>query len=54
MVAELTPIRTRAEALQSDPARVDALLADGAARARVVARETMATVKDKMGLDARA
>lgn len=53
MVAELTPIRTRAEALQADPSRVDALLAEGGRKARAVARETIRTVKDKMGLDAR-
>lgn len=53
MVAELTPIRTRAEALQADPSRVDALLAEGGKKARAVAQETIGTVKDKMGLDAR-
>lgn len=54
MVAELTPIQTRAAALAAAPAEVDAMLADGAARARVVARETMAIVRDKMGLSASA
>ncbi|MEK0430658.1 MAG: hypothetical protein RL139_462 [Gemmatimonadota bacterium] len=54
MVAELTPIQTRAAALAEAPAQVDALLADGAARARVTARETMAIVRDKMGLGASA
>jgi tryptophanyl-tRNA synthetase len=53
MVAELTPIRTRAEALQANPAQVDALLAAGGKKARAVAQETIRTVKDKMGLDAR-
>lgn len=53
MVAELTPIRTRAEALQADPKQVDALLAEGGKKARVVAQETIRAVKDKMGLDAR-
>jgi tryptophanyl-tRNA synthetase len=53
MVQELTPIRTRAEALQADPKRVDALLAEGGAKARTVAKETMRAVKDAMGLDAR-
>lgn len=53
MVEELTPIRTRAAALQAAPARVDALLAEGGAKARAVARDTMRTVKDRMGLDAR-
>ncbi|MBA3855035.1 MAG: tryptophan--tRNA ligase [Gemmatimonas sp.] len=53
MVAELTPIRTRAEALQADPKQVDALLAEGGKKARAVAQETIRAVKDKMGLDAR-
>lgn len=53
MVAELTPIRTRAEALQANPKQVDALLAEGGRKARAVAQETMRNVKDKMGLDAR-
>jgi tryptophanyl-tRNA synthetase len=53
MVAELTPIRTRAEALQANPAQVDALLAESGKKARAVAQETIRTVKDKMGLDAR-
>jgi tryptophanyl-tRNA synthetase len=53
MVEELTPIRTRAEALKANPASVDALLAEGGRKARAVAQETIRTVKDKMGLDAR-
>ncbi len=53
MVAELTPIRTRAEALQANPRQVDALLAEGGKKARAVAQETIRSVKDKMGLDAR-
>ncbi len=53
MVEELTPIRTRAQELQANPTQVDALLADGGAKARTVAKETMRVVKDRMGLDAR-
>lgn len=53
MVVELTPIRSRAEALQAEPARVDQLLGDGAAKARTVAADTMVQVRDAMGLDAR-
>ncbi len=53
MVEELTPIRTRAQELQANPAQVDALLAEGGAKARTVAAETMRDVKDRMGLDAR-
>jgi tryptophanyl-tRNA synthetase len=53
MVGELTPIRVKAEALEGDAKMLDQTLGDGAARARTVARETMAVVKDRMGLDAR-
>lgn len=53
MVAELTPIRTRAQELQADPAQVDELLAAGGKKARDVAQRTVREVKDKMGLDAR-
>lgn len=53
MVEELTPIRTRAEALKANPASVDALLAEGGRKARAVAKETIRAVKDRMGLDAR-
>jgi tryptophanyl-tRNA synthetase len=53
MVEELTPIRTRAQEFQANPAQVDALLAEGGAKARTVAAETMRDVKDRMGLDAR-
>ena len=52
MMAELTPIRTRAAELTAKPAEVDALLAEGGRRARAVARETIDTVRAKMGLDA--
>jgi tryptophanyl-tRNA synthetase len=52
MVAELTPIRTRAEALAANPARVDELMGDGALRARRVARATLSEVKERMGLPA--
>jgi tryptophanyl-tRNA synthetase len=51
MVAELTPIRERAAALQAEPARVLEALGDGAARARAVARETVREVRAIMGLD---
>ncbi|MBI1809446.1 MAG: tryptophan--tRNA ligase [Gemmatimonadetes bacterium] len=50
MVAELTPIRERAVALQADPALVQDVLQAGAAKARVVASRTIADVKEKMGL----
>jgi tryptophanyl-tRNA synthetase len=50
MERELVPIRTRAEALREEPAKLDDALATGAAAARAIARETMAEVKDAMGL----
>jgi tryptophanyl-tRNA synthetase len=52
MMAELDPIRARAAALEADPVQVKDALAEGAVRARKIARETMATVKQRMGLDA--
>ena len=52
MMEELTPIRTRAAELQARPQEVDELLADGARRARTVARQTMDTVRKRMGLSA--
>ena len=52
MMAELTPIRARAAELTARPGLVDEMLAAGAARARLEARETMDTVRARMGLDA--
>ena len=49
MAATLGPIRERAAALAESPARVDEILADGAAAARTIAQETMATVHRHMG-----
>ncbi|HKT58937.1 MAG TPA: tryptophan--tRNA ligase [Gemmatimonadales bacterium] len=50
MIATLAPIRERALALQAEPARVDQILADGAATARRIAGETMREVRARMGL----
>jgi tryptophanyl-tRNA synthetase len=47
--AELVPIRSRAEQLAAPPALVDEALAAGAAKARVLARETMRGVRNRMG-----
>jgi tryptophanyl-tRNA synthetase len=47
--ATLAPIRERAAALGADEGAVRAVLADGAARARAVARGTLAEVKARMG-----
>src|SRR4029077_7327033 len=48
--ADLGRIRARGEAWRADPARVDAILARGAAEARKVAVETMARVRGRLGL----
>ena len=50
VVATFAPIRERTEKILADEAALDRLLADGAARAHVVARQTMANVRDRMGL----
>jgi tryptophanyl-tRNA synthetase len=50
IVTELSPIRARREELAAHPERVREALAASAARARGVAQNTMAEVKEKMGL----
>jgi tryptophanyl-tRNA synthetase len=49
IIAELTPIRERARALQADPAGVRATLRAGAERARAIAQRTMRDVQRRMG-----
>ncbi|HKV73479.1 MAG TPA: tryptophan--tRNA ligase [Gemmatimonadales bacterium] len=49
MSNRLAPIRARAEELRSEPHLVDDTLAEGAERARKVARGTIAEVKARMG-----
>lgn len=49
IIAELTPIRERAVALQADPAGVRATLRAGAERARAIAQGTMHEVRRRMG-----
>lgn len=44
------PIRERAKQLREQPRRLDEILAAGAARAGKVAEETLASVRDKLGL----
>ena len=46
----LAPIRERRERYANDPATVYDILADGNARARAVAAETMDAVRSAMGL----
>jgi tryptophanyl-tRNA synthetase len=48
-VAQLEPITKEMTRLQSDPASIDAILSDGAERARKLAGETMNAVKDIVG-----
>jgi hypothetical protein len=51
MNAELTPIRTRAEELIANPKLVTDALDAGASHAAGIARETMAEVRTRMGLN---
>jgi tryptophanyl-tRNA synthetase len=46
----VTPVRDRTLELLADAAQLDAILADGAKRAREVAGRTLATVYDRVGL----
>ncbi len=50
IVAKLAPIRAEMIRLADEPDHVDAVLADGAARAREIAAPVMASVKDILGL----
>jgi tryptophanyl-tRNA synthetase len=50
IAAHFAPARDRRAALEAEPARVDAVLADGNERARQVAAATMAEVRDAMNL----
>ena len=49
LVAQLSPITAEMRRLQQDHAYIDSVLADGSARARVLAAETMTAVKDIVG-----
>src|SRR6202008_4720035 len=49
-VAKLGPIGAHMKRLVQDPAYIDAVLADGSARAQKIAAETMGPVKDIVGL----
>jgi tryptophanyl-tRNA synthetase len=48
-VSKLAPINAEMRRLAGDPGHIDAVLADGAARAQVRAGETMKAVKDIVG-----
>src|SRR5256885_4317940 len=48
-VAKLSPISSEMKRLTQDPSYIDSVLGDGAARAEVIAAETMNAVKDIVG-----
>lgn len=50
VIAALAPIRERAQRLRAEPGRVTRHLAEGAERARAIARTTMAEVRTRMGI----
>jgi tryptophanyl-tRNA synthetase len=50
VVATFAPIKEKTERVLADEAALDRILADGAARAHRVAGQTMAAVRDHMGL----
>ena len=49
-MAELAPLQERYTALREDPAALEAILADGAAKARAIASVTLADVREAMGI----
>ncbi len=49
-VAKLSPINSEMKKLVADPPYIDSVLAEGSARAQVLAAETMKAVKDIVGL----
>ncbi|MQY81451.1 MAG: tryptophan--tRNA ligase [Dehalococcoidia bacterium] len=50
IIDKLRPVQSRYQEVTGDPTYLDALLADGASRARPIAEKTLAAVKDKVGL----
>jgi tryptophanyl-tRNA synthetase len=51
MMQELVPIQTRAKELKANPSRVNDAIAAGTAKCATIARETIRTVRAKMGID---
>jgi tryptophanyl-tRNA synthetase len=51
VLAELAPIRERAQRYLDDPTLVKNIVADGCEKARDLAQETMREVRDAMGLN---
>ena len=54
LIAFLAPVRERYQELRGDPARLTAILEQGAAKAQAIARENLALAKDRMGFLPRA
>jgi tryptophanyl-tRNA synthetase len=52
VIEYLAPVRERYEALRSDEAELERILADGAGRAQTIAADTLADVRDRMGVGA--
>jgi tryptophanyl-tRNA synthetase len=52
VVDYLAPVRERYERLRGGPEELEAILADGAARARAIASETLLSVREQMGVGA--
>ena len=50
----LAPVRERYTELRGDPARLTAILEQGAAKAQAIARENLAPAKERMGFLPRA
>jgi tryptophanyl-tRNA synthetase len=50
VTATLGPIRERYAELAADPGQLESVLADGAERARALAQDTMAEVRERMGV----
>jgi tryptophanyl-tRNA synthetase len=50
VTAYLAPVRERYSALRGDVTALEAVLAEGAARARRIAAGTLADVRDAMGV----
>jgi tryptophanyl-tRNA synthetase len=52
--ATFAPMHERAAELRAHPGRIREVLDDGASRARAIARETIAVVRERMGIDWRS
>jgi tryptophanyl-tRNA synthetase len=50
LVALIAPLRTRLEQLRNDPAELDRILAEGAARAKALGAPTLASAYEAVGL----